>query len=159
MRAVVQRVRRAKVAVDGEVVGEIGPGLLTLLGIGDGDTRKELEWLIRKIAALRIFEDASGRMNLSVSDVSGSHLIVSQFTLYGDVIKGNRPSFAGAARPEVARALYEEALTLSRSLGLPTSGGRFQAHMNIELENDGPVTIILESPLAHGGEKDKGDGS
>ncbi len=147
MRAVVQRVKKASVHVDGQIVSEIGPGLLTLLGVRQGDTEKQVEWLMKKIAALRIFEDDANKMNFSVLDTKGSHLIVSQFTLYGETSKGNRPSFIEVARPEIARALYEKALDISRTLGLPTFGGQFQAHMQVALENDGPVTLILESPL------------
>lgn len=146
MRAVIQRVHRASVRVENDVVGRIGPGILTLLGVAEGDTEKEVEWMIRKIAALRIFDDADGRMNLSIKDVGGEHLIVSQFTLWGDIRKGNRPSYGRAARPEIAKPLYEYSLELSRSMGLKTEAGRFQAHMKVELVNDGPVTLILESP-------------
>jgi D-tyrosyl-tRNA(Tyr) deacylase len=147
VRAVVQRVKKASVHVDDRLVSEIGPGLLTLLGIRQGDTEKQAEWLMKKIAALRIFEDEANKMNLSLLDTKGSHLLVSQFTLYGEASKGNRPSFIEAARPEIARPLYERALQFSRDLGLPTFGGQFQAHMRVALENDGPVTLILESPL------------
>lgn len=145
MRAVVQRVKSARVVVDGETVGSIERGLLTLLGIRAGDTEADVEWMMRKIANLRIFEDESGKMNLSVLDVGGSHLVVSQFTLWGDAQKGNRPSFIEAARPEVARPLYDLALAKSRELGLETAGGRFQARMDVSLVNDGPVTLIIES--------------
>ena len=146
MRAVIQRVLTAQVDVDGKTVGRIGRGVMTLLGIRQGDTEKELEWLMSKIAKLRIFEDDQGKMNLSLQDVGGEHLIVSQFTLYGDAAKGNRPSFIDAARPEIAKPLYERALELSRGLGLKTEGGQFQADMKVSLVNDGPVTLILESP-------------
>lgn len=145
MRAVIQRVQKASVSVDGELISEIGPGLLTLLGVKNGDGEKEVEWMMRKIVGMRIFEDEAGKMNRSLIDMAGSHLIVSQFTLCADASKGNRPSFIDAARPEVARPLYERALEISRSLGAPTFGGRFQAHMKIDLVNDGPVTIFLES--------------
>jgi D-tyrosyl-tRNA(Tyr) deacylase len=127
-------------------VGEIGPGLLTLLGIRQGDTEREADWLIKKIVGLRIFEDDAGKMNRSLIDTGGQHLIVSQFTLWADASKGNRPSFIEAARPETALPLYEKAVTLSRELGVPTSQGRFQASMVVSLENDGPVTILLDSP-------------
>lgn len=147
MRAVIQRVLSARVDIEGNPVSEIGRGILTLLGIRQGDTERELEWLMGKIARLRIFEDAQGKLNLSLPEVGGQHLIVSQFTLYGDATKGNRPSFLDAARPEVARPLYERALELSRELGLKTEGGRFQADMKVSLVNDGPVTLILETPL------------
>ena len=145
MKAVIQRVRSAKVSVNGELISEIGSGLLTLLGVHEADTEKDAEWLMRKIIALRIFDDAEGKMNLSLQDVGGSHLIVSQFTLWGDTRKGNRPSFQAAARPDPARALYESCLRLSLEAGVPTWGGKFQAHMNVSLENDGPVTLILDS--------------
>jgi D-tyrosyl-tRNA(Tyr) deacylase len=146
MRAVVQRVKEAEVRVDGEVVGRIESGLLTLLGVGKGDTDADLEKLIRKIVKLRIFEDAAGKMNLGLSEVGGSHLIVSQFTLYGDCSQGNRPSFMDAGSPDEAKRLYGRALELSASLGVPTQGGRFQADMKVSLVNDGPVTLILVSP-------------
>lgn len=146
MRALVQRVKHAQVKVGGEVIGKIDSGLLTLLGAGQGDTEQDVEWIIQKILKLRIFEDSAGKMNLSLSDVKGSHLIVSQFTLYGDCSKGNRPSFVDALPPEPAKALYEKALKLSQDLGVSTEGGQFQAHMEVTLLNDGPVTLWLESP-------------
>lgn len=146
MRAVVQRVLEASVDVEGEIVSRIGPGLLTLLGVREGDSEREVEWLMKKIAALRIFEDEAGKMNRSILDVGGEHLIVSQFTLWGDARKGNRPSFIEAARPEDARKLYERALSSSEGLGLKTRGGRFQAHMRVSLVNDGPVTLLLDTP-------------
>ena len=146
MRAVVQRVREASVTVEGREVGRIGPGLLTLLGVRKGDTESDLEKLMQKILKLRIFEDAAGKMNLSLQDVKGSHLIVSQFTLYGECKNGNRPSFIDAARPEEAKALYDKALALSAAAGVPTEGGRFQADMKVSLVNDGPVTLIVEWP-------------
>jgi len=145
LRAVIQRVQSAEVQVDGKTVGRIGRGVLTLLGVKDGDTERELEWILGKIARLRIFEDEAGKMNLSLQDVKGEHLIVSQFTLYGDASKGNRPSFITAARPEVARPLYEKALEMSRGLGLKTEGGQFQADMKVCLVNDGPVTLVIDS--------------
>jgi D-aminoacyl-tRNA deacylase len=145
MKAVIQRVRSAKVVVEGQTLGEIGKGILTLLGVGLGDTEKELEWMIQKIAKLRIFEDEQGKMNRSLLDTAGEHLIVSQFTLYADTRKGNRPSFISAAPPEVAKPMYEKALELSRGLGIKTAGGQFQAYMDVSLLNDGPVTIILET--------------
>lgn len=144
MRALIQRVKSAKVTVDGQVVGEIGPGILTLLGVGQADTEKELDWIVRKILALRIFEDEQAKMNRSVQDTGGEHLIVSQFTLYGDTRQGNRPGFSEAAPPDRARELYEKALELSRAAGVPTAGGRFQAHMEVSLVNDGPVTFWIE---------------
>ncbi len=150
MRAVIQRVKSARVeVVEGDqtrIAGEIGPGVLTLLGVAPTDTEKELEWLIGKIARLRIFEDEQGKMNHSMLDLKREHLIVSQFTLYGDARQGNRPSFIGAARPEIARPLYERSLELSRSLGLKTEGGQFQAEMRVSLVNDGPVTLVIDTP-------------
>ena len=144
MRAVVQRVTRAGVTVDGEVVGAIDHGLLLLLGIGEGDTEKEARWLAHKTANLRIFSDTEGKMNLSVQDVGGSVLVVSQFTLHGDIRRGFRPSFAHAAPPGVAEPLVEFFCDVLRSEGVPVADGLFGAHMVVELVNDGPVTIILE---------------
>ena len=131
--------------VDGTVVGSIGPGILTFLGVAVGDTERELEWTLNKILKLRIFEDDQGKMNLSLQDKGAEHLIVSQFTLCGDTSKGNRPGFTGAAPPEIAKPLYEKALAMSTAAGIPTAGGQFQAHMQVELVNDGPVTFILSS--------------
>jgi len=128
------------------LAGEIGAGIVTLLGVAPTDTEKELDWLISKIVKLRIFEDGAGKMNLSLLDLKREHLIVSQFTLYGDAKQGNRPGFVGAARPEIARPLYEKSLELSRSLGVKTEGGQFQAEMRVHLINDGPVTLILDTP-------------
>lgn len=145
MRAVVQRVARAKVTVDDETTGEIGLGVLVLLGVGSGDTRAEADYLVDKIVGLRIFEDTAGKMNLAVTDVSGSLLVVSQFTLYGDVRRGKRPSFDAAAPPSEARALYEYFVERVRVAGLPCETGRFQETMQVELVNDGPVTILLDS--------------
>jgi D-tyrosyl-tRNA(Tyr) deacylase len=145
MRALIQRVKHAEVRVGEECVGRIGPGILTLLGVGPGDTEAELQWMIAKILKLRIFEDSAGKMNLSVQDLKLAHLIVSQFTLYGDCSQGNRPGFAGAAPPALAEPLYRRALELSREAGVETAGGRFGAHMQVSLENDGPVTLWLES--------------
>ena len=145
MRAVVQRVSRAQVAVDGEVVGEIGLGLLVLLGVAADDSRADADYLCDKIAGLRIFEDDGGKMNLSVSDVGGAVLAVSQFTLYGDVRRGKRPSFDAAAPPQAARELYEFFVQKIRSAGLRCETGRFQATMQVELVNEGPVTILLDS--------------
>ena len=147
MKALIQRVKSARVTVDGKVVGSIGPGILTFLGVAVGDTEKELEWTVSKILKLRIFEDDQGKMNLSLADKGAEHLIVSQFTLCGDTSKGNRPSFIGAAPPDVAKPLYEKALALSSAAGVRTAGGQFQAHMEVELINDGPVTFILSSDL------------
>lgn len=145
MRAVVQRVQSASVQVDGELVSEIGAGLLIFLGIAHDDTETELEYIANKVANLRIFEDADGKMNCSLLDIGGSALVVSQFTLYGDCRKGRRPSFIDAARPEVANALYEQFITALKQLNIPTQGGTFQAMMDVQLINDGPVTILLDS--------------
>lgn len=145
MRAVVQRVSRCKVSVGEEVVGEIGKGLLVLLGVGQGDTEAAADSLAEKIAGLRIFEDAEGKMNLSVSDVGGAVLVVSQFTLLGDVRRGKRPSFDQAARPEEARPLYEYFVSRIWAAGLRCEAGRFQEMMDVELVNAGPVTILLDS--------------
>ena len=145
MRAVVQRVSRAKVTVAGEVTGEIGMGLLVLLGVGHEDSEANADYLAEKIAGLRIFEDDGGKMNRSVVDVGGAVLVVSQFTLYGDVRKGKRPSFDDAAPPETARVLYEYFVEKIRRSGLRCETGRFQEMMAVELVNEGPVTILLDS--------------
>jgi D-aminoacyl-tRNA deacylase len=145
MRAVVQRVSRAKVTVDGHVTGEIGHGLLVLLGVGVKDSEADADYLAEKIAGLRIFEDEQGKMNRSVAEVSGGVLVVSQFTLYGDVRKGRRPSFDDAARPEKARELYEYFVGCVRAAGLQCETGRFQEMMDVELVNEGPVTILVDS--------------
>ncbi len=144
MRAVVQRVKRASVTVAGAVTGIIDHGLLVLLGAGEGDTREEAEWLAHKVANLRIFSDAEGKMNLSVQDVGGGVLVVSQFTLYGDTRKGFRPSFVHAAAPEIAEPLVELFASAVRAEGVTVESGIFGAHMDVALVNDGPVTIILE---------------
>ena len=148
MRAVVQRVSRAKVTVGGEITGAIGRGLLVLLGVGQPDNEADAEYLAEKILGLRIFEDDAGKMNRSVVEVSGGILAVSQFTLYGDVRRGRRPSFDDAARPEQARALYEYFVGRIRAAGLPCETGRFQERMDVELVNEGPVTILLDSRKA-----------
>src|SRR5208337_3771970 len=149
MRAVVQRVSRAKVTVAGEVdsdiTGEIGRGLLVLLGVGAGDTRADADYLAEKTIGLRIFEDAGGKMNLSVAEVGGALLVVSQFTLYGDARRGKRPSFDAAAPPQQARELYEYFVEKIRVAGLRSETGRFQETMQVELANEGPVTILLDS--------------
>lgn len=145
MRAVVQRVSHAKVSVNGETTGEIGPGLLVLLGVGQADTEADANYLAEKIAGLRVFEDNDGKMNRSVADVGGSVLAVSQFTLYGDVRRGKRPSFDAAAPPEPARRLYEFFVQRMQAAGLPCETGRFQEMMSVELVNEGPVTILLDS--------------
>lgn len=144
MRAVIQRVLSARVVVDGKEVSSIGPGILTLLGIAKGDSEQNLEKLISKIISLRIFEDENKKMNRSLKDTGGSHLIVSQFTLLGDCSQGRRPSFVNAETPETAQLLYEKALKISSELAIPTYGGIFQADMKVELVNDGPVTFVLE---------------
>ncbi len=144
MRAVVQRVSSASVTVDGAIVGEIGPGLLVLLAAGEGDTEAEARWLAHKIANLRIFSDAEGKMNLSVQAIGGSALVVSQFTLYGDIRRGFRPSFGKAAPPDVAERLVNVFVEALRAADLPVATGVFRAHMHVSLVNDGPVTIILE---------------
>ena len=146
MRAVVQRVTRARVVIDGETVGEVGTGLLVLLGVTHTDTAEAASWLADKVVGLRIFNDADGKMNRSVADVGGGVLVVSQFTLYGDCQKGRRPSFIDAARPEVAIPLYEAFVNEVKALGVPAATGRFGAMMQVELVNDGPVTLILDSP-------------
>jgi len=145
MRAVIQRVSRASVTVDDKVAGQIGRGLLVLLGVSHTDTEAAADYLAEKIAGLRIFEDAAGKMNLSVTDVKGEVLLVSQFTLYGDVRRGKRPSFDAAAPPEQARKLYEYMIEHLRALNVPCETGVFQAMMQVELVNDGPVTILLDS--------------
>ena len=145
MRAVVQRVSRCRVTVNGEKAGEIGSGLLVLLGVGKGDNEAAADYLAEKIVGLRIFEDDAKKMNLSVLDKRGQVLVVSQFTLYGDVRRGKRPSFDAAARPEEARSLYEYFVEKIRAAGLHCETGEFQAMMEVELVNDGPVTIMLDS--------------
>ena len=140
-----QRVSRCRVTVKGAVVGEIGPGLLVLLGVGKGDTEAAADYLAEKIVGLRIFEDAAEKMNLSVADVGGAVLVVSQFTLYGDVRRGKRPSFDDAARPEDARLLYEYFISRVKANGLTSATGEFQAMMDVELVNAGPVTVLLDS--------------
>jgi len=145
MRAVLQRVSRAKVSVNGEITGEVGPGLLVLLGVGTGDTKADADYLADKTIGLRIFEDDGGKMNLSVADVGGALLAVSQFTLYGDVRRGKRPSFDAAAPPQQARELYEYFVEKIRAAGLRCETGRFQEMMHVELVNEGPVTILLDS--------------
>ena len=145
MRAVLQRVRRAKVTVGDDIIGEIGTGWLVLLGIAPNDSQKEIDWLAEKISNLRAFEDDTGKMNLSVQDLRGSVLVVSQFTLYGDCSKGRRPSFIAAAPPAIAEPLYESFAIALKALGIPVATGRFAADMQVELVNDGPVTFVLEA--------------
>ena len=145
MRAVLQRVLSASVKVDGAITGEIGPGLLVLLGVGKGDTDADLEWMADKIAGLRIFEDEAGKMNRSLLDTSKAMLCVSQFTLYADTRKGRRPSFIDAGPPEEAKPMYARFCERSRALGLTVAEGIFAADMKVALVNDGPVTIWLDS--------------
>lgn len=144
MRALIQRVTSAKVVVEEEIVAEIGNGLVILLGIGQGDTEDQARFLAEKIATLRIFEDSASKFNLSLLDVRGAAIVVSQFTLYGDARKGRRPSFSEAARPEVAEPLVEKFAGFLHAQGIPSQTGIFGAHMLVEIENDGPVTIWLE---------------
>ena len=144
MRAILQRVSKASVTVEGQVISSIGPGLLILLGIGHGDGEEQAAFLADKIANLRIFEDEAGKTNLSVLDMSGAAIVVSQFTLYADTRKGRRPSFTDAALPDVAAPLVERFVELLRAQGVPTQTGQFGAHMQVEIHNNGPVTIWLE---------------
>ncbi|MGA2063539.1 MAG: D-aminoacyl-tRNA deacylase [Thermoguttaceae bacterium] len=145
MRACIQRVSWAQVAVGGEVCGRIGPGLLVLLGVAAGDNEADARGLAEKIAGLRVFEDEQGKMNLSLRDTRGAMLVVSQFTLLGDCRKGRRPSFDAAARPELAEQLYEVFLQAAAAGGIEVAAGRFRQHMQVELVNDGPVTLLVES--------------
>ena len=145
MRAVVQRVTKAAVTVEDSVVGAIGLGLLVLLGVSQKDTIASADYMVEKLLGLRIFEDDEGKMNLSVREVEGAVLVVSQFTLFGDVRRGKRPSFDDAARPEQARALYEHVVGKIREQGIECSTGEFQAMMHVSLVNDGPVTILIDS--------------
>jgi D-aminoacyl-tRNA deacylase len=145
MRAVVQRVSKASVTVEQEIVGAIDRGFLILLGVAEDDTQKDVIWLAAKIVGLRVFEDGEGKMNLDVKQIGGSVLVVSQFTLLGDCRRGRRPSFVAAARPEHADSLYQSLVAEIRGLGLPVETGRFQTHMDVELVNDGPVTLLLDS--------------
>jgi len=146
MRAVVQRVTQCHVTVREETVGAIGPGLLVLLGVADGDTAGEADWLAAKIVHLRIFEDENGKLNRSLLDCGGEMLVVSQFTLYGDCRKGRRPSFVKAAAPETGESLYERFVNRVRDLGVALATGRFRSLMDVRLVNHGPVTLIVESP-------------
>lgn len=146
MRALVQRVARARVTVAGRVTGEIGPGLLVLLGAGPGDGEAEAAWLARKVTALRVFADEGGHMNRDVRETGGALLVVPQFTLYGDTRRGRRPDFTGAARPEAAEPLFERFCALAAGEGVPVARGVFGAHMEVELLNDGPVTLMIETP-------------
>ena len=145
MRAVLQRVTRAQVSVDGEVIGQIGPGLVILLGVAQGDTQADVDWMAEKVIQLRLFEDAAGKTNLSTKDVAGGLLVISQFTLLADCRNGRRPSFTAAAPPEEANQLYEAFVAACRQSGLPVQTGKFRANMQVELVNDGPVTVMLDS--------------
>ena len=146
MKVVIQRVTEASVTIDGQVKGNISKGLLLLIGIGQEDTASDITWAVRKIAAMRIFSDADDKMNLSVKDINGEVLAISQFTLFADTKKGNRPSFIRAAPPTMANELYEQFLThMEQELGKPIQSGSFGADMKVRLLNDGPVTIILDS--------------
>ena len=144
MRLLLQRVSRAEVRVDGRVTGRINQGYLLLVGVTHSDTASQLEWMAEKVAGLRLFADADGKMNLGLSDVGAAVLVVSQFTLYGDSAKGRRPSFVDAARPEIAKPLYDRFVALLRERALPVETGEFGAMMEVELVNDGPVTLWLE---------------
>ena len=145
MRAVVQRVSRANVTVDGTIAGSIKQGLLVLLGIGKKDTKNDIAFISDKIVNLRIFEDADGKMNLSVKDIGGSILLISQLTLYGDCRKGRRPDFMAAGPPEMAKQIYKETIAAVKEKGVPVETGVFAAHMDIDSINDGPVTLLLDS--------------
>ena len=151
MRALLQRVSRAAVHVDGETVGEVGRGLLILLGVGSQDRPDDVDYVAEKVANLRIFDDDEGKMNLSVLDVGGGALVVSQFTLYADTSRGRRPGFTHAAPPELAQSLYEAFTDALRDLGVSVATGVFGARMHVEIHNDGPVTLVVESPLRDGG--------
>lgn len=144
MRIVVQRVRQAKVSVNGETIAAIGPGVVVLVGVTHNDTPEEARWLAQKVAGLRIFEDAEGKMNLSLLDVGGEAIVVSQFTLYGDARKGRRPSFTEAAPPAIAEPLVQRFAEELAAAGVPVQTGIFGAHMLVEIHNDGPVTILLD---------------
>ena len=147
MRAVVQRVKSAAVQVEGRIIGEIGQGLLVLVGVGRGDEEKDITYLASKLPELRIFEDTSGKFNLSLKEVGGKMLVVSQFTLFGDCRKGRRPSFIEAAEPAEAKRLYEQLILKLRGQGVSVETGEFQAKMEVRLINDGPVTILLDSRI------------
>lgn len=145
MRVVIQRVSRANVTVDGRITGKIDRGLLVFVGVGKDDTEDDIAFIADKVANLRIFEDADGKMNLSVTDIGGSVLLISQFTLFGDCRKGRRPDFTAAGAPDTAKILYEKTITAIAEKGVPVETGIFAAHMHIDCVNDGPVTLILDS--------------
>lgn len=145
MRAVIQRVKHASVTVDNEITGKINHGFLILLGVTHSDTEKEVDWLAKKITDLRVFNDADDKMNLGLKDVDGELLVISQFTLYGNCIKGRRPAFIDAAKPDMANELYEKFLEKCKNLGFKTEAGIFGADMKVELLNDGPVTLIIDT--------------
>lgn len=145
MRAVIQRVSHASVSVDNQVIGQIQKGFMVLLGVGKEDTKEDLDYLLKKVTGLRVFEDEQGKMNLSLKDVNGGLLVISQFTLYADTKKGYRPSFTQAGDPEVSKALYLQFIEHCRQAGYETAAGEFGAHMEVELLNSGPVTIIIDS--------------
>ena len=144
MRVILQRVSRASVSIDGRVAGEVGRGFCLLVGFAHTDTPEQVDWMAEKVAGLRLFTDSQGKMNLGLEEVGGAVLVISQFTLYGDVAKGRRPSFIDAARPETAIPLYDRFLTALRGRGLTVAAGEFGADMQVEIHNDGPVTLILD---------------
>lgn len=145
MRAIIQRVKHASVTVDNNIVGKINEGFLILLGVTSSDTSKEVQWLAKKIVDLRVFNDSEDKMNLGLKDINGELLIISQFTLYGNCIKGRRPSFIDAAKPDMANTLYEEFISTCKSLDVPVQTGIFGADMKVDLLNDGPVTLIIDT--------------
>jgi D-tyrosyl-tRNA(Tyr) deacylase len=155
VKAVVQRVKRASVAVGSETIARIDRGFVILLGVGRGDTEETARWLARKCAGLRVFEDDAGLMNLGLADVGGRVIVVSQFTLYGDLSRGKRPSFTGSAPPEIAEPLYQAFVAAMRSEGVEVATGKFQAKMLVEIANDGPVTLILEKRADTSGPDEK----
>ena len=145
MKALIQRVTRASVSVEGKIVGKIGPGLVVFIGVANGDSTEDIQYLTRKIVELRIFDDADGKFNLSALDVKGELLLVSQFTLLATTRKGRRPGFTDAAAPEIAATLFNQFVEQVRARGLKVETGRFQTHMLVEINNDGPVTIFIDS--------------